>query len=101
MDMKAIDLPVVKKILTKEKPTLSREYGVSKVAVFGSYVFGDFHDQSDIDILVEFKRSIGLFAFLRLEQHLSDILGRKVDLVTKSGIKPYLKKDIFRSAVYA
>ena len=99
--MIAIGLHAIKKILTNEKPTLSREYGVSKVGVFGSYVFGDFHDTSDIDILVEFKRSIGLFAFLKLEQHLSGILGRKVDLVTKTGIKPYLKKDILRSAVYA
>jgi len=71
--MKTIDLHTVKKILTNEKPTLVREYGISRIGVFGSYVFGDFHDKSDIDILVEFKRAIGLFSFLKLEQHLSDI----------------------------
>lgn len=99
--MKTMNLYTIKKILTDEKPILVKEYGVSRLGVFGSYVFGDVHKRSDVDILVEFRTSIGLFSFLKLERHLSHILGIKVDLVAKSGIKPYIKKRILDSVVYA
>ncbi len=91
----------IKKIIREEKPQLMRNFGVSKVGIFGSSVLGDFGKRSDIDILVEFKRPIGLFAFIELENYLSKKLGRKVDLVSRSGLKPYIRNDILRTTVYA
>lgn len=98
---KRTKLDQIKTILKAEKPRLAQEYGVSKVGFFGSFVFGDFNNNSDIDILAEFYRPVGLFRFMALENHLSQVLGRKVDLVSKDGLKSYLKNDILHSTVYA
>ena len=90
----------VKTIIREEKPTLRKDFGVSKIGVFGSVVFGDAGKHSDVDVLVEFNRPVGLFTFVALENHLSERLGRTVDLVAKDGLKPYLRKEIVRSTVY-
>lgn len=94
------DLATVKRIIFENYPYLTKEYKVKKIGVFGSFVFGDNQKGSDIDILVEFTRPIGLFEFVELENYLSDKLGRKVDLVSKDGLKKYIKKDILNSTVY-
>lgn len=99
--MKIDSLSRIKKILAFEKASLATKYGVSKIGVFGSFVFGDFTRNSDIDVLVEFKHSVGLFQIMDLEDYLSDKLGRKVDVVPKDSLKKYIKKDILRSTVYA
>ncbi len=99
--MKITNLSQVKKILENEEENLSKEYGVSKIGVFGSFVFGDYREDSDIDLLVEFKKPIGLFHFIGLENYLAGKLGRKVDLVAKKGLKKYIRKNILDSVVYA
>ncbi len=99
--MKTNSLTEIKKILTDEKRNLDYKYGVSKIGVFGSFVFGDFRKNSDIDILVEFKKPVGLFKFIELENYLSEKLGKKVDLVSKDGLKKYIKRDILESTIYA
>lgn len=98
--MQVNSLDKVKTILKEEKNTLSGKYGVSEIGVFGSFISGDSTDKSDIDILVDFKKPIGLLKFVQLENYLSNKLGRKVDLVSKKGIKPYIKKGIINSTVY-
>lgn len=98
--MQANSLDKTKAILKKEKSNLSDKYDVSEIGVFGSCVSGDFTNKSDIDILVDFKKPIGLFKFVELENYLSDKLGKRVDLVNKKGIKPYIKTSILNSTVY-
>jgi predicted nucleotidyltransferase len=56
--------------------------------------------KSDLDILVTFYETIDLFTFVEFENYLTDILGVKVDLVMKEGIKPPLKERILNEAVY-
>ena len=56
-------------------------------------------EDSDIDILVEFEKPIGLFKFLELEEHLSQLLGRKVDLVSKNALKPHIGKYILDEVI--
>ena len=99
--MKTTAFNDIKEIITREKPKLFEEYSVSKIGVFGSFAFGDYKDTSDIDILVEFKKPIGLFKFIELENYLTEKLHRKVDLVSKNGLKKYIKRDILSSTVYA
>jgi len=99
--MKINKLSDIQNILRVEKQQLATRYGVSKIGVFGSFVFGDFTQKSDIDVLVEFNRSVGLFQLLDLQNYLSAKLGRKVDLVSKDSLKKYIKKDILNSTVYA
>ena len=72
------------------KPVLKERYQVETVGFFGSYARGEQKVKSDIDILVEFPQpnAIDLFDFIELEEFLSKKLGIKVDLVTKSALKP-------------
>ena len=62
--------------------------------MFGSYVRGEATEESDVDVLVEFNRSIGFFKFLELEERLGEWLGVKVDLVTKAALKPHIGRHI-------
>ncbi len=87
--------------LKDELPNLRKEYKVRTLALFGSYAKGEQREDSDIDMLVEFTEPVGFFDFMRLEFHLTDLLGVKVDLVTPDALRPIMRDDILESAVYA
>jgi predicted nucleotidyltransferase len=89
----------IKEILKKQKPFLMEKYGVTEIGVFGSYVTGKQKAKSDLDILVEFGRSIGFFEFLELEEYLANTLGVKVELVTKGALKPKIGEYILSEVV--
>lgn len=63
---------------------------VLKAWIFGSYARGEEREDSDVDLLVKFDRSIpiGLFAYLRIHRELEEKLGRKVDLVEEGTLRP-------------
>ncbi len=84
----------IQAILRKHRHELKKDYGVSTIGIFGSYVRGEAAGHSDIDILVEFDRPVGFFKFLELEERLGKLLGVKVDLVTKSALKPHIGTHI-------
>lgn len=73
-----------------------KKYGVIKASLFGSIVRGDSNKKSDVDILVSLKDDSDLFDFIGLKQELEEKIGRKVDLVEFSAIKPRLKNHILR-----
>jgi hypothetical protein len=75
-----------------------REAGVKSLKLFGSVVRGEAGPESDIDILVEFSRPIGLLAFVRLKHRLAELLGRPVDLVTPEALKSPLRDGIINEA---
>ncbi len=75
---------------------ICRQNDVAKVGVFGSIARGEFNDQSDIDLLVEFSTRKSLLALVALERQISTALGRKVDLLTEAAISPYLRDRIKR-----
>lgn len=77
----------IKAILSRHKTVLSKKYGVSTMGIFGSYVRGEQAHDSDIDILVEFNRPIGL-QFVDLAEELERILNMRVDLVSRGSISP-------------
>ena len=89
----------IKEILKKQKPFLMEKYGVKEIGIFGSYAKGEQKDKSDLDILVEFERSIGFFEFLELEEYLENTIGVKVELVTKGALKPKIGEYILREVV--
>ena len=82
-------------------PSLEREYGVSSIEIFGSFVRGEQDEESDLDLLVEFDpdRGLSLFDFVGLQQELSDHLGVRVDLVEKRSIKRRLRDRILHEAI--
>ena len=68
------------------KAAVSRHRG-RRVAVFGSVARGDATEESDVDFLVEFDPGSSLLDLLRLHDELSEILGRRVDVVSAGGLK--------------
>ncbi|CAM3628232.1 nucleotidyltransferase family protein [Mucilaginibacter galii] len=80
-------LQEVQSVLRELKPQLMSKYGVSTLGLFGSIVRDDFTPESDIDIVVSFSRPIGI-EFVTLADELEDKFNRKVDLVSRNGIKP-------------
>ena len=88
------------KKLRELKPALHHEYSVNKIGLFGSFVVDDAHENSDIDLLVELDKPIG-WKYFSLELYLEKTFGRKVDLVTKAGLKPQLKERILKQVNYA
>jgi predicted nucleotidyltransferase len=79
-------LPEIKKTLEGLKPGLSSKYAVNSIGLFGSAVRDDFNAKSDIDIIVDLTRPVGI-EFIDLADELENKLHRKVDLVSKNGIK--------------
>jgi predicted nucleotidyltransferase len=79
---------------------LCRRWHVAQLALFGSVLRADFRDDSDVDVLVAFKPEarIGLLALARMERELSELLRRRVDLVTRGGLKPRLREAILAEA---
>jgi uncharacterized protein len=75
-----------------------RDAGVKSLKLFGSVVRGEAGPESDIDILVEFSRPIGLLAFVGLKHRLSELLGRPVDLVTPKALKSPWRDGILSEA---
>lgn len=61
----------LKKTIIEKKPYLKKKYGVSSIGIFGSYIRGEQKKDSDIDILVEFNKSIGLFGLMDVETYLT------------------------------
>ena len=87
--------------MLKENGTVLRDrFKVRKIGIFGSFARGEQEATSDIDILVDFRKPVSLIDFVALERHLSEILGRKVDLVMKSALKPRIGKHILREVRY-
>ncbi|HSS77082.1 MAG TPA: nucleotidyltransferase family protein [Thermoanaerobaculia bacterium] len=80
-------------------PELGNKYHVATLEVFGSYVRDEQSPKSDLDVLVTFSKTPGLLEFIGLENHLSDLLGVKVDLVMKAALRPRIGQRILGEAV--
>jgi len=74
------------KILQDHKPGLTKRFGVSRLALFGSYARGDYAKESDVDILVEVDPAIGL-RFVELAEEIETTLGVPTDVVSSRAIK--------------
>jgi uncharacterized protein len=86
-------------ILRREMPLLEERYQVESLGVFGSYVRNEQHDGSDLDLFVTFREAPGLIKFVELENHLSDLLGVKVDLVMENVLKPKIGNRVLKEVV--
>lgn len=86
-------------MLGENLPDLQMRYKVHALWLFGSYVRGEQRSRSDIDVLVEFDETPSLLEIARLQRELSQLLGKRVDLVLKSSLKPHIGKFILEGAV--
>jgi len=82
-----------------------RRYSVKELSLFGSSIRGELRPESDIDVMVEFEPGVrvGLIKFESLVEELAALAGRRVDLVTKRGLKPWVRPGVLRDArvIYA
>jgi len=79
---------------------LCRRYHVHELSLFGSAARGVMRADSDVDLLVDFipGASVDLFDYSGLMLELSELIGRKVDLVSKKGLKPLLRASVLKEA---
>ena len=89
----------IKATLKSNKQRLTEKYGLSLLAVFGSYGRGQQTENSDVDILVDFQKPIGI-EFIDLANELEKLLKLKVDLVSKNGVRPQYMKQIEQELSY-
>jgi uncharacterized protein len=78
-----------------------REFGIRRLALFGSILREDFTPASDVDVLVEFEPAVrvGLFRLMHMQTQLSTLLGRRVDLNTPGFLSDRFRDDVLREAV--
>ncbi len=86
-------------ILKAKKPELEKRYPICELGLFGSYARDDYNENSDIDILVDFNGPIGI-GFISLAHELEDLFNKKVDLVSRGGIKPHYLPFVEKSLIH-
>lgn len=84
--------------IREQSAYLKKEYGLSKIALFGSHQRGTATEQSDLDFIIELEKPLG-FKIVRLVDFLEDLFGKKVDILSPDGIKTIAHKEIIDSIV--
>ncbi len=79
---------------------LADVYAVQSLALFGSVARNEAGSASDVDLLVEFNRPVGLFGLFALQDRLEELFGCKVDLGTPDSLKPRLRPAVMSELVY-
>jgi len=92
-------LEEIKKVLDSHRQVLKDKYKVKNIGIFGSYVRGEHRAKSDLDVLVEYDSPVSLLQIVALENHLTALLGVKVDLVPRRNIRKELKESILKETV--
>ena len=91
----------IKVILQERKNYLVEKFGVIEIAIFGSCARGEQREDSDVDLIVDFKEGWKTFDnYMNLKFYLEELFGKKVDLVIKSAINPRIKPFIIEEAIY-
>ena len=86
-------------LLTEHKPVLESRFGVTKLALFGSVARDTARADSDVDVLVNFDGPATSKRYFGVQFYLEDLLGRPVDLVTESALRPRLRPYVERDAI--
>lgn len=85
-------------LLGAHRDEMAREFGISRLALFGSTARGEAREDSDVDVLVSFDGGATLRRYMGLSRYLEALLRHPVDLVTENGLRPelrpYVEKDL-------
>ena len=88
-------------LLSENKDKITA-FGVKRIGLFGSFVRGEQRQDSDVDVLVDFDPKQKTFHnFMHLAFFLEELFGRKVELVTRESLSPYIGPHILREVQYA
>lgn len=98
MAMKTLE--EIKQLLQQSKSVLQKNYKVTELGIFGSYVRGEQNESSDVDVLIDYEKAPTLFKLVELRNYLNKLMGMKVDVVTKKGLKPRIRERVLSEVVY-
>ena len=90
---------IIKK-LKEIKPDLEKEYNITELGIFGSFVRNEQTETSDIDILIDYKPETSILTLGGLQNMLSEIFNMKVDIVMKKTLKRRIGKHILSEVIY-
>lgn len=90
----------IQSTIAAEKNEIRRRYKAEIKGIFGSYARGDFHADSDLDLLVDFDEGANLFDLVSLQQFLEEKLECKVDLVSRRSLRAELRTSILNEMIY-
>lgn len=96
--MKTLD--EIQEILRDNMAAFQEDYQITSLGIFGSYARGEQSEESDVDILIDYEKAPPLSKLVELRIALSELTGMKIDLVTKNGLKPRLKEQVFADVIY-
>ena len=89
----------IKNILNENKDYFTEKYNVNNFLLFGSYAKNLQTEESDIDLLVNFTKPVDMFDFVDLQEYLTKIFNKKIDLGTVNGLKSFVKDSILKEAL--
>ena len=89
----------IQSTIAAEKDEIRRRYRAEIKGIFGSYARGDFHANSDLDLLVDFDEGANLFDLVGLQQFLEEKLGCKVDLVSRRSLRAELRTSVLNEMI--
>jgi len=92
---------IILKKLSEHRDELESRFGVASLSLFGSVAREEAASESDVDILVSFVKTPGIFSFLELKEYLEHLLQCPVDLVTRNALKKQFREQILQEALYA
>ena len=87
------------RILQEHRSERADRYGVKSLALFGSVARDEATAESDVDLLVEFGRPMGLFGLFTLQDHLEKLLYCSVDLGTRDSLKPRIRSQVLAECI--
>ena len=89
----------IQNTIAAEKDEIRQRYKAEIKGIFGSYARGDFHADSDLDLLVDFDEDANLFDLVGLQQFLEEKLGSKVDLVSRRSLREELRTSVLNEMI--
>jgi predicted nucleotidyltransferase len=85
-------------LINHEIVNFCKRHSIRKLSLFGSVLRDDFNDNSDVDFLVEFQEMPGFLNLSRMEDELSEIIGRKADIRTLQDLSRYFRDEVLKTA---
>lgn len=89
----------VEKTIAREKDEIRRSFKAEVKGIFGSYARGDFREDSDLDLLVDFDDGASLFDLVGLGQYLEGVLGCKVDVVSRRSLREEFRASVLNEMI--
>ena len=89
----------IQKTIAESKDEIRQKYRAEVKGIFGSYARGDNHADSDLDLLADFDAGADLLDLIGLQQFLEDKLGRKVDVVSRRGLREELRDAVLKEMI--